>query len=330
MEAHLRILAAVAAVFMVLGVGFVLRHLRWLNETADRSLMDVVVRLLVPCLIVTNVLGNPALMDVANLLWPPLWLGLFIVAGFVVGQAAVWLGGRRWLASDGQRHAFISTVGLCNYYYIPMALMAPPVVMGGAEAVRATLGVLMVAMVGGEVAMWTLGVVVLSGGLRPGWWRRLCNAPALTVVLCVVANLIIGRQILPEFVRVPVGWLGGCAVPLGLLLVGATIRDHVAAADWRGAAPVVGLASLLRLGLLPVLMLGALVLLADPLGLSRELRLVMVIQAAMPSGMFTIMLAKLYGADAPTAIRVVIGTSLGAIVTIPFWIAYGMRLLGLE
>ncbi len=330
METSLKILAAVSAVFAILGAGFALRHLRWLTEEADKSLMCVVVRLLVPCLIITNILGNPALLKASNLVWPPLLMGLFIATGFAAAYPITRLAaGRSWMDTAAKRRAFICTAGVCNYYYIPMALMGPPVVMGGVEAVRATLGVLMVAMIGGEVVMWTFGILVLTGGLTPGWWKRLLNAPSVTVVLCVSVNLLTGTQIAPDFVMKPVQWLGGCAVPLGLLLIGATVRDHIEGADWRGGAQVVAAASFLRLCLLPALLLGFMAVLPTVLPVSKELKLVMVLEAAMPSAMFPIMLTRMYGADAPTAIRVVIGTSAFSLLTIPFWISVGTRLLGL-
>jgi hypothetical protein len=152
----------------------------------------------------------------------------------------------------------------------------------------------------------------------------------VTVILCVLANLLGGGPHLPEVIAKPVSWLGGCAVPLGLLLVGATVRDHLWGAEWRNGVPVVALACLLRLAVLPALLLGALMLLLTVLPLSHELKTVMVIEAAMPAGMFTIILVRMYGADAPTGIRVVIGTSVCSLLTIPVWISLGMRLLGLD
>jgi predicted permease len=73
-----------------------------------------------------------------------------------------------------------------------------------------------------------------------------------------------------------------------------------------------------------------LVLLASVLPISRELKMVLAIEAAMPAGMFTIVLVRMYGADAPTAIRVVVGSSIGSLLTIPVWISCGTRILGLS
>ena len=55
----------------------------------------------------------------------------------------------------------------------------------------------------------------------------------------------------------------------------------------------------------------------------------MVLQAAMPAAVFPIILARHYQGDPPTALRVVIGTSVVGLVTIPLWIRFGMHFVGL-
>jgi malate permease and related proteins len=54
---------------------------------------------------------------------------------------------------------------------------------------------------------------------------------------------------------------------------------------------------------------------------SGELRRVLYIQAAMPSAVFPIILARHYGGDPATAVRVVVATSVLGLITIPLWLA---------
>ena len=53
-------------------------------------------------------------------------------------------------------------------------------------------------------------------------------------------------------------------------------------------------------------------------------------QAAMSAAVFPIVMAKHYGGDPATALRVVLGTSLVGLVTIPLWLRVGMKFVGLE
>jgi hypothetical protein len=71
-------------------------------------------------------------------------------------------------------------------------------------------------------------------------------------------------------------------------------------------------------------------LLARYLPASVELKRVIVLEAAMPAAVFPIVMSRHYGGDPLTALRVVIGTSLVGMVTIPLWIRFGMKFAGLE
>jgi predicted permease len=84
-------------------------------------------------------------------------------------------------------------------------------------------------------------------------------------------------------------------------------------------------ACLLRLGLLPLFFL----LLAKYLPVSLELRQVMLLQSAMPAAVFPIIMARHYGGDPGLALRIVIATSLGALVTMSFWLRLGGQFLGI-
>ena len=75
--------------------------------------------------------------------------------------------------------------------------------------------------------------------------------------------------------------------------------------------------SVLRLGVFPFVFLA----LAYWLPCSIELKRVLVLEAAMPAAVFPIVMARHYGGDVTTALRVVIGTSLAGLATIPFWIS---------
>ena len=79
----------------------------------------------------------------------------------------------------------------------------------------------------------------------------------------------------------------------------------------------------IRLGVLPAILL----VLAAALRVDPALHAVLIVQAAMPSAVFPIVLAKIHGGDMPTALRVVLGTSLVGLVTIPLWLTFGLRLL---
>ncbi len=309
----LPLLSILAPVFASIALGTALRRARWLTPEADQSLLKLGVNLFFPALIFHSVVGNTALRDPRNLVWPPL-LG-FAWIGF--GWLVSWFGARLIGLERGRGlRTFAFVTGFPNYAYLPIPLI-------GALFPPSTLGVLFVFNVGIEFAIWTVGILLLAGGsLREGW-RKLLSPPVLALVAAVALNTL--HIELPSPVLRTVALLGGCAVPLGLLLIGALLDEHVS--NPRSLlAPKVNLASLaLRLGLLPL----ALLLAAKGLPLPAELKQVVAVQAAMPVGVFTIVLARHYGGQPLTAAQVVIPSTLVSLASIPLWMQFGLRFLGL-
>lgn len=308
------VLGAVLPVFGIIGAGLFLRKLNWLTEEADQSLLRVNINLLMPCLILDSTLGNPALAQWGNLLLGPL-VGFSTVAlGMALAGLARPLHGLR---EPRAARTFAVSVGIYNYGYVPI-----PLALLLFE--KQTVGVLMVLMVGVETALWTLGVMGLTGH-RPGKdWRRIVNAPLVAIALALMLNTLGWNAALPQALLTGIHWLGQCAIPMALILIGAVVADHVHEFHSRSGWRVMGTAVLLRMGLLPL----AFLLIARYLPASVELKRVIVIEAAMPAAVFPIVMARHYGGDAATALRVVFSTSVVGLITIPLWIRFGLRFAG--
>ncbi len=321
MQLFFVVLSAVLAIFIVVGAGAAARRLNWLSEEADRSLLDTSVRLLMPCLNLKITMASEALRRPENLVWPPL-LGLASLAlGFLGAYLLTSLGRRvTGLTTATQERTFRFVAGTFNYGYIPLPLIALLFPHDG------TLGVLVVYMLGVEVGFWTLGVLVLTGGVGGSWKSKLLNPPSLAVVAGVLLNLTGATSHIPTFVTDAVGMVGAAAVPMGMILVGAMTADHLGEAQWRSGTASLALASVLRAVLAPA----ALVTLAWLAPISTELRRVLVVEAAMPAAMFSIVVTRYHAGDGPLAVRIVIGTSLVSLIAIPFWLSAGMAWLGLR
>ncbi len=307
------VINAVVPVFGVMGLGVLIRKLNWLTEEADKSLMRVCVNVLLPCLILDKSLGNPALSQPSNLLLAPLIGYLLIATGMLTAYFARPLHG---LKEPRERRTFAVTVGMHNYGYVPLPLAL-------LLFDQATAGVLFLHIIGVEMAMWTLGVMVLSGGSMRDW-HKLINAPLVAIVLAIVFNALGWNAGVPQVVVTGMHWLGGCAIPLALILIGAIMADHLgefhSANGWR----VILSAMLLRIGLLPLVFL----LVSKLVPMTLEHQRVLVLEAAMPTAVFPVVLAKLYKGDPATAMRAVLSTAVVSLITIPLWIKFGMKFIG--
>lgn len=314
MMSYWQLLLLVLPVFALIAIGVVVRRVHWVEGEAETSLIRLVVNLCYPCLIFETVAGNATLREPENLLLPPL-----------VGFAMTFIGIRAGLlvakaiglhVGTGLR-TFALAVGVTNYGYLPLPIMAG---MWGPES----RGVLLVHNVGVEIAIWTVGVLVLSGlSLREGW-RKLVSPVMITLVLGVVCNLAGITPKLPSLVTDTVHALAVCAIPLGLIMTGVNLANYLNEPRELFDAKVTGAAVALRLGLLPVVML----LVAKYLPCSIELKRVMIVQAAMPVAVISIIISRMYGGHPRTAVQIVLGTTALGVFVIPLWLRAGLAWIG--
>ena len=311
------VLSAVLPVFCLALVGIGLRRIRWLTEEADATLLRLVVNVLTPCLIFDKVLGNRALQRAENLFIPPL-IGF---GSIVLGIGTCWLFRRRvGLKTDPEQRTFALVAGLQNFAYVPF----PLVLMLFANHPD-TPGVLFLHNLGVDIAMWTLGLITLGHATGPGEWRKLINAPLIAIILSLIINSCDAAHWVPRPLSITASMLGACTFPLGILLTGAMMADQVRQLHPARATGTLLWSAIFRLGIIPALMLG----IARILPCSVEIKRVIVVQAAMPAGIFPIVLSRLYGGDPATAVRIVAGTTILSLITIPLWIQWGIAWLHL-
>ena len=177
--------------------------------------------------------------------------------------------------------------------------------------------------IGVELAMWSVGVMIMSGerGIR---WKKLINGP---VVAVAIGLLLVAMGWDTHFTGAPrkaVSMIGIGAFPLGVLITGCTIMDLVGAErpQWR----IILGSSLVRLVLAPLVFLSA----AKFLPIATELRQVLVVQAAMPAAMTPIILARLYGGRPAIAVQIVVFTTALSLLSLPWIISLGCQWIGLK
>ncbi len=310
MPTYLDLLLLIVPVFALIAIGVLVRRVHWVEGEAETSLIRLVVNLCYPCLIFESVAGNAALREPQNLLLPPL-VGFGITfLGIRAGLLVAHLIGLH--VGTGLR-TFALAVGITNYGYLPIPIMEA---MWGPES----RGVLLVHNVGVEVAIWTVGILVLSGeSLRAGW-RRLVSPVLISLALGVACNLLGLTPRLPVAFTTTLHALAVCGIPLGLIMTGVNLANYLHAPRELFDVKTSAAAMLLRLGVLPPLML-ALAALAP---FSLELKRVLIVQAAMPTAVISIILARLYGGHPRTAVQIVLGTTALGIVVIPLWLRLGL------
>ena len=174
--------------------------------------------------------------------------------------------------------------------------------------------------VGCEAAIWTVGILMLAGmSFREGW-RKLVNAPVIALIAAVLGNALDIGRFMPSVATNVISMSAACAIPLGLMLIGATLMEYFERPRELFDVRVTCASSVLRLGVLPILFL----VLAKFIPLPDDLKRVVIVQAAMPAGILPLVIAKHYGGRPLTAVQVVIGTTSLGLFLIPLWLRFGL------
>ena len=315
MMSYTALFLAVAPVIALIALGLPLRRMGWISEAGEETMLNLVVRVLMPCLIFESVVRRATVGTPADVHLPPL-------AGFVLTSlslAVAWYAARALGLTIGHGlRTFALAVGLTNYGYLPLPLMDG---LFGPES-RALL---FMHNAGVEAAIWTTGVLVVTGESPRAAWRKLLNVPLLALVVALVVKLTGLGVHVPEVAWQFIHLLAVCTVPLGLLMTGASFAPHLSDPRQLVNPRIILTAWLLRLAVLPWIYLLA----ARYAPVSLELKQVLVVQAAMPAAVVSVIVARIYGGQPLVAVQIILGTTLLAIFTIPFWIRFGLAFAGL-
>ncbi len=309
MQAIVPVLLAVIPVFLVLLAGGVLRRRRILEPAADQSLLRLTVNLLIPTFILHSLLGNDSVKDVRNLLTTPV-LGFLLTA---VSISIALLAAKAGNLSAERRRTFGFATGLHNYGYVPLPIA---LLLFDSD----TVGLLFLFMMGVETAMWTLAPLVIGAGHWRSGLKKIFTPPFAAILVSVGVNLAGWDAFVPQFLDQTLRMLGQCAVPIALILSGASIADLMPDFYRIENGRAMMLSILVRMIILPPLF----ILCAAALPVSSALSNVLILQGAMPSAIFSVVLARLYGGHPATALRVIIATTVAGIIGIPLWIQLGL------
>lgn len=307
------ILSAVIPVFGIMLVGWLVRRAGWMDAKGEHTLMRLVVNIFYPLMIFRFIVGNEALRDPATLFSSALLGFLTVIGGGIICMQCAPLFG---IKDAVHRRTFSVTAAVNNYGYIaiPVSLLVFD---------ETVTGVLLAMNVGTELAIWSWGVLTLSGQLKLSQLRRAFSPPVIALLISAPLNLLGWDAYIPLAVTEFAKSLGNAAIPVGVLMIGASIYELTPALRSKEYFRFDLGGSVMRLLVLPLLLL--LVMVWIPLPMS--LRQVLVIQLAMPCGIFGIVLAKHYGGSAIAATHIVLPTCLLGLITIPLWVQFALKFL---
>lgn len=209
--------------------------------------------------------------------------------------------------------AVSTAFGSLAFFGIPFMIFAFP----GREAER--LATIAAAGISVPAVAVTVALLEYSRLEGPGFLAglrlvgsRLGRNPLLLSIAAGTALSLAGAS-LPPLIERPLHMLGTTTATVAFFMLGASLYGR----RYVNLAPAAGLA-LLRLGLLPLLALGA----ASLAGLGGMERTTAVLMNGMPVAISLLVLSERYGFYAETIASLVLLSSVGSAVTLNLWLAY--------
>lgn len=306
MENLLTVATQVAILFALIGVGFICRKTKLLNDGAVAGLVNVLLIIVTPCLVV-HVFQRP---------FDPSKLRALMIA-FAVSVAAhivmITLATACFRRGDDSRR----TVFKCATVFSNAGFMGIPL----EQAILGDEGVFfgIVYVVIFNLMIWSWGLKTMGGG--SGWKKILVNPG--TVGLVAGLPLFFLSVELPEVVGKPVEMLSQLNTPIPMIVIGYYLAGSKFARV--AAEPGAWLAGALRLIVCPLALIAAFYPFRHQL--DRMMMLALVTAASAPVAAMVSMFAAKYGRDTEVSAGLVSVTTLLSIVTMPPVIALAMAIL---
>ena len=296
-------------VYLFFATGFYLRQNQVIQADHDARIMRIAMDVAYPCLVFHSIMkymvlsGNETLSSVSFSLQA-------ISAGaleLLLGIAAAWLVAKllRMRIGTGLR-TFTLTAGVQNYAFFVIPIIQMLFTAGNDPT----------------LVVWSIGVIIIAGGpgnLNMGVFFR---GPLLAVIVgLALAWSGLGTYVAQPPLMKTFEMIGNCATPLCLILFGCSMRDLWHNMKWEPKPIICGL--LTRLGLAPALLL----LMAYFLPVDDYIKRVIIIQAAIPSAVIPVILAKRFGGHPDLGTQILLTTTVASFLTLPCWLALGSTLV---
>ena len=298
-----------AEIFLLAALGFFLVRRKIISDDGLDALSRIVVVFTLPAFIF-----HQLAKDFSFALYPNWWifplLSLGITgAGFLLGVFLLKVN-----AGIAPKRESVSLVAFQNSGYLPLSLIAT-IVPEPERPVMFTY--LFLFLIGFNLVIWSLGAWFLSRNKNRQAGLKIASifSPPVIATFAAFFFIIIGlNKFIPQVILRPIKLLGDCTVPMAMIIVGGSLAQLVIR-----PAKNLGLIFNAVLGKLIILPLIFLPLVLS-LKINRQVGLLIIMQAAMPSATTLVLINRLYGLKEEAINQGVFYSHLISILTIPLFL----------
>ncbi len=307
---------AMAQIFILGALGYILVRKNMLSHAGLDALSRLVIQIIFPAMIFTQLLQNFSFS-----LYPNWWIfplvSLAITAcGLLVGFFLLKL-----IKLKNHKLQFLSLVGFQNSGYLPLAMVAS--IFSGQELNNIFIYIFLF-LLGFDLVAWSLGIYMLTYDKEAKFKLRHIFSPPVIANLSTLALIALGlNKFVPAVVFKPIQMIGNCTLPLALIVVGG----NVALIQLKNIDKQAVSAFLLgKLIILPLL--GIWVVLK--LGLPQLFGFLIVMQLAMPSATSLSVIIRHYKREDALISQGVFFSHIISLVTIPLFLGLYLSLVVLK
>lgn len=295
---------ALAPVFVLIGLGLILRRADFPGASFWEPLERLIYFLLFPALLVRSL--AEARFDLAVL--APM---LAAVLGGLLMLAAVLVSIRPLIGVNGPAFTSVFQGAIRFNTYVALGSAGP---LFGSDGV-AMLAVVLALTIPTINVLCVLVLTRYGAGRSSGWGASLIEMARNPLILACLAGIFLNLTGigLPRILSILLKPLGDAALAFGLLAVGAALRLEA----MRGAGAALVLACACKLLGLPLLVAS----LSDLLGVTGLPLKVAILYAAMPTAPSAYILASRLGGDAALMAGLITAQTLVAVATLPAMLA---------
>jgi predicted permease len=290
-----------AALFaLVLFAGFIAGKFKILEDKGKASMTNLVLFVTLPCTIVDSFKID---YDSSLLKAFGITLAIALAAQAVAQLASVVL-----FRKQPREKRSVLRYGLivCNSGFFGMSVISA--LFGGFA-----LSIGAIYLIPQRFAMWILGIPVFTNRKQRHALLRTFIHPCMIAVYIGLA-LMVFRIPVPSAIADPIDAIGGCTMPLSMLLVGSILSETKLK---NLLDPNIFFYCLVRLAVLPgIVFLGCLLI-----GIDAGIMQVCVLMAGMPAAATTGLLSLAYGADEKLGTSIIVTSTIFFFLLLPGWIA---------
>ena len=296
-------LEQVAIMFIMIMLGYILVKTKLVNPDSKKSLSNILVYVVVPCMIINSFIATYDDSILENLLWSFLVSFILLVLGIVISFIIC----IRYKTSDKPILLFALMFSNASYMGIPLI-----------QALFGDIGVIYASgfLTLFNILLWTVGYMVVS---------KTFNIKSTLISILktpIIYSLIIGLLIfifqipIPNIIKTPLSLLGNMNTPLSMLVTGMIIGSSNIFNVIKNK--YVWLSVSFRLLLIPLLCLGVTYLLSF-FPISKDVLKIAFILMATPSAAITSIFAIKFNYNEDVAAGVVIISTILSIITLPLF-----------